>query len=238
MEMAPKSKAHIRSVMHLMFECASRWELFNDRRNPIEMVRVKDSTKRQQRPTVLTVPQYESILAVLKEPVRTMVIVAQCLGLRVQRDCGAPVARLRLRTPTTPRSTEHRKREGWGGEDGVFPGSCTAPIRPLWRSLLEWSKRALPTEDGWVFASPYKNMPYHPTEIQKRHIRPAGSCLVQCPTCGARVGVWCWQDKPTPNGARLPITKSVGLQPGSTVRSVGTRFAIPTGRGWTRAARR
>jgi integrase len=41
----------IRSVMHVIFECAARWELFNERRNPIEMVRVKDS-KRRKRPTL------------------------------------------------------------------------------------------------------------------------------------------------------------------------------------------
>jgi len=45
----------IRCLMHVIFECAARWELFNERRNPIEMVRVK-------------------------EPCRTMVVVAQCLG--------------------------------------------------------------------------------------------------------------------------------------------------------------
>jgi integrase len=60
LEMAPKSKAHIRGVMHLMFECAGRWELFNDRRNPMQMVRVKDSTKRRQRPAILTVTEYEA----------------------------------------------------------------------------------------------------------------------------------------------------------------------------------
>lgn len=52
LDMAPKSKAHIRGVMHVIFECAARWELFNDRRNPIQIVRIKDSTKRRQRPTV------------------------------------------------------------------------------------------------------------------------------------------------------------------------------------------
>jgi len=35
--------------MHVIFECAARWELFTERRNPIEMVRVKDSTKRRKR---------------------------------------------------------------------------------------------------------------------------------------------------------------------------------------------
>ena len=66
-------------------------------------------------------------------------------------------------------------------------------------------KKALPTEEGWVVASPYSNRPYRPTEIQKRHIRPAGSYLVECPNCGAGVGVWCSQVKPTPNGKRLII---------------------------------
>jgi integrase len=204
MEMAPKSKAHIRSVMHLMFECASHWELFNDRRNPIEMVRVKDSTKRQERPTVLTVPQYEAILAVLKEPVRTMVIVAQCLGLRVSE-----IAALQWQDFDFERQQLLVQRSIVNGRVDDVKTEYSRDHVPLHEALvevlLEWSKQALPTEEGWVFASPYKNKPYHPTEIQKRHIRPAGCCLVQCPTCGAGVGVWCWQDKPTPNGARLPI---------------------------------
>jgi integrase len=81
--MAPKSKTHIRSVMHLMFECATRWELFSERRNPIALVRVKDGSKRRQRPAILTVDQFETIIALLKEPYRTMAYIAQCLGLRV-----------------------------------------------------------------------------------------------------------------------------------------------------------
>jgi integrase len=81
--MAPKSKAHIRSVMHLMFECATRWELFTEQRNPIALVRVKGGSKRRQRPTTLTVDEFELIVATLKEPYRTMVYIAQCLGLRV-----------------------------------------------------------------------------------------------------------------------------------------------------------
>ncbi len=81
--MAPKSKAHIRSVMQLMFECATRWELFTEQRNPIALVRVKGGSKRRQRPTTLTVEEFEIIVATLKEPYRTMVYIAQCLGLRV-----------------------------------------------------------------------------------------------------------------------------------------------------------
>jgi hypothetical protein len=71
--------------------------------------------------------------------------------------------------------------------------------------VLEWGKEAVPTEEGWVFANPITNQPYFPTSIQKRHIRPAGCCLVECPKCGVGVGVWCKQDRPTPNGKRLQV---------------------------------
>jgi integrase len=81
--MAPKSKTHIRSVMHLMYECATRWELFTDKRNPIALVRIKGGSKRRQRPIILTVEQFELVVATLREPYRTMVQIAQCLGLRV-----------------------------------------------------------------------------------------------------------------------------------------------------------
>jgi integrase len=57
--------------MHLMFECATRWELFTEQRNPIALVRVKGGSKRRQRPTTLTVEEFEIIVATLKEPYRT-----------------------------------------------------------------------------------------------------------------------------------------------------------------------
>ena len=83
MPLAPKSKANIRSLMHPMFKCAERWELIEMGKNPIALVRVKDCTKRLTTPRVLTVTEYWRLLPHLKEPYRTMVIVAQCLGLRV-----------------------------------------------------------------------------------------------------------------------------------------------------------
>ena len=61
-------------------------------------------------------------------------------------------------------------------------------IASLTEIVLAWSKQAVPTEEGWVFANPMTNRPYHPTEIQKRHLRPSGCCLVACPKCGAASG--------------------------------------------------
>jgi integrase len=58
------------------------------------------------------------------------------------------------------------------------------------------------------------NRPYHPAEIQKRYLRPSGCCTVQCPTCGAKPGVWCWQEGPTANGKRVLIHEERKLTAG------------------------
>ena len=230
MEMAPKSKAHIRSVMHLMFECAARWELFNDRRNPMQIVRVKDSSKRRQRPTVLTVEEYEAILGLLKEPYRTMVIVAQCLGLRVSE-----IAALQWEDFDFERQQLLVQRSIVNGQVDDVKTEYSRDYVPLHEALvdvlLEWSKEATPTEEGWVFASPLTNNPYQTTEVQKRHLRPAGWCLVECPKCGAGSGVWCRQDRPTPNGARLPIHEERRVAAGK-FSSIGWHTFRHTYRSW------
>jgi len=202
--MAPKSKAHIRSVMHLMFECATRWELFTEKRNPITLVRVKGGSKRRQRPTIITVDQFETIVHLLKEPYRTMVYFAQCLGLRVSE-----IAALRWDDFDFEKNQLLVQRSFVDGRTDDVKTEYSQDYVPLHPSLSEialgWSKEALPTEEGWVFPNPITKQPYFPTSIQKRHIRPAGCCLVECPKCGVGVGVWCRQDRPTPNGKRLQV---------------------------------
>jgi integrase len=81
LDLAPKTKSHVRSLMHTIFQCAERWEL--TAKNPIKLVRVKGGTKRLKTPRVLTPQQFEFLLPLIREPFRTMVLVAGCLGLRV-----------------------------------------------------------------------------------------------------------------------------------------------------------
>ena len=81
LDLAPKTKSHVRSLMHTIFQCAERWEL--TAKNPIKLVRVKGGTKRLKTPRVLTPEQFELLLPPIREPFRTMVLVAGCLGLRV-----------------------------------------------------------------------------------------------------------------------------------------------------------
>ena len=97
-------------------------------------------------------------------------------------------------------------------EDGVFKGPRTAH-EALVEVPLEWSKEATPTE-GWGFASALTNKPYQTTRCRSVIASlPDGVCL--------SAGVWRWFGRvvsagcPIPNGARLPIHKSVEFQQGS-----------------------
>jgi integrase len=47
LDLAPKTKSHVKSLMHTIFQCAERWELTD--KNPIKLVRVRGGTKRLKR---------------------------------------------------------------------------------------------------------------------------------------------------------------------------------------------
>ena len=72
-------KAHVRNLMHTLFQVAIRWEMLE--RNPIDLVR--QSRKRLKVPRVLTPAEFKALLGQLSEPHKTMVITVACLGLRV-----------------------------------------------------------------------------------------------------------------------------------------------------------
>jgi integrase len=84
LQLAPKSKVHIRSLLHLLYQYARRWELTDT--NPIELVRQKGGRRRI--PRVLTAEQIRLVLEQLSQPYRTMVLIAACLGLRVSEIIG------------------------------------------------------------------------------------------------------------------------------------------------------
>ena len=80
LKLAPRARGHIRGSMATIFRCAQRWELIEN--NPMDLVRVKDSSKRLERPSVLTAEEFHSLVVHIREPYRTLVLIAGCLGLR------------------------------------------------------------------------------------------------------------------------------------------------------------
>jgi integrase len=240
MDAAPKTKGHIKAIMHRLYEKAMLWELVEWQRNPMELVEIKGISKRQKKPIVLTVEQYYQLLELLPQPYRTMVIVAQCTGLRAEevlalewRDIDFENLSMKVERAVVHGRVESVKTEY--SEDEL-------PLDPDFASvLLDWKmqcQKKAETEEptqlsglDLLFPSPVTGRHYHTAPIQQDYIRPAGCCLVECPKCGAREGVWCLTGSPTPNGKRLPLHKERWEAAGK-YSSVGWHAFRHTYRSW------
>jgi integrase len=77
LDLAPKSRGHVRSIMHILFNWAMKWEYIDiDRMNPLRLVRVKGSSKRLRQPRILSVTEFRLLPDHRHEPIRTMCLVA------------------------------------------------------------------------------------------------------------------------------------------------------------------
>jgi integrase len=81
--LAPKSKAHIRGLLSVVWDYAMWRGDVPTQRNPMELVTVKDASKRKKQPRTLTVEEFRSFARHLTEPFRTMSLLCACLGLRI-----------------------------------------------------------------------------------------------------------------------------------------------------------
>jgi integrase len=169
--LAPKTKNHIRGLMHTIFECARRWELLD--KNPIALVRVRGGSKRLKAPRVLTPEQFCLLPPLLPEPYRTQVWIAGCLGLRVSEIMPLRWSDFDFENLTllVQRSMVH----GRGADVKTEYSKDRVPLDPaLLEILLAHRARHHLTIENWVFANPETNRPYHQDPIQQNHIRKAG----------------------------------------------------------------
>ncbi|MGD0445510.1 MAG: site-specific integrase [Edaphobacter sp.] len=214
MDSAPKTKGHVKAIMHRLYEKAMLWEMVEWQRNPMQLVEVKGISKRKKKPIVLTVEQYYQLLELIPQPYRTMVVVAQCTGLRAEEvlalewqdidfeNLSMKVVRAVVHGRVKMVKTEY-------SEDELPLDPDFAAILLDWkmeseRKAKEEGKTQLAGSD-LLFISPVTGRHFHTAPVQQDYIRPAGCCLVACRKCGAAAGVWCREEGKTPNGGRLPI---------------------------------
>jgi integrase len=166
--LAPKTKAHIRNTLYLLFQWARRWKLVDH--NPIQLVR--QSTKRLKIPRVLTPEEFQALLVQLREPYRTMVIVAGCTGVRACEIMGLKWGAIdwdRL-------SMDIRCSVVAGREDATKTEASEKPVPldpELATALLSWRDKAHYTDTSdYVFAGDAGKARWQ-AMILKDHIQPA-----------------------------------------------------------------
>jgi integrase len=175
LNLAPKSRGHVRSMMHVLFNWAMRWELIPFQINPMNLVHIKGSSKREREPRTLTIEEFRRFIEHVSEPFRTMCIVTVCLGLRVSETLGLKWGDfdwddLRVKI-----------QRSWvaGVEDDVktLYSKKWMPVDPnLAELLLELKGRtaAVAKDTDWVFVNPETGKPYWPGRLQEHHLVPAG----------------------------------------------------------------
>jgi integrase len=171
LDLAPKSKGHVRSIMHILFQWAMKWELMDLQINPMKLVHVKGSSKRLREPVTLTRKQFHHVLRFVVEPFRTMCVVAMCLGLRASELVGLQWTDFDWKN----RYVTIQRGVVIGRVDEVKTrySNKAIPLDPVLASmLLSYRRQAGP--GNWVFPSSRTGRPWWPWTIQRNHLLPAG----------------------------------------------------------------
>jgi integrase len=176
LDLASRTKGHLHNLMRVLFNCAMRWELTDTGENPMKLVRVRGTSKRECEPMVLDVAQFHLLLRELDEPFRTMAILDLATGLR----CSELFALKWCDVLWDDLTLLVRRGIVTGIVSDVKTKYSNAgiPLDPaLVEVLLHWQRKtSFKNPEDWVFASPFVagKMPWYPWGVERRHIIPAG----------------------------------------------------------------
>lgn len=176
LNLAPKSRGHIKTIMLNVFNCAMRWELLPLGINPMSLVRVPDVSKRKTKAKALTATEVQLLMGkISKEPFRTMAWLSVCLGLEPSVLVGLQWADVdfiegcvKIQRGVVCNHVDLAKNEYREAPLPLDPSLVEMLSR--WRENTPWKE-----EGDWVFASPYFNgkKPYSPRHVAEDHLWPA-----------------------------------------------------------------
>ena len=173
LELSPKYKGHIRSLLYRLFDKAMLWELLDVERNPMELVEVKGISKRKKRPCVLQLKDAWKVLDHMVQPYRTMALIALCFGLRISEILG-----LCWTDFDFGRKIVLVQRSSVGKRLNKLKTEYSQDEVPLERgfilALKKWQKLCPESSEQWVFPSPATGRPYHSDSIRADYLVPVG----------------------------------------------------------------
>lgn len=181
--LAPKSKAHLKGLMTILFNHAMKWKWIPLERNPMELVQIKGGTRRRSRPRVLAVQQAKAFFAYLKvQYLKVLNILLMCYGPILSEVLGLQWGDIDWKSRIV-----HIRRaivQGRVGEVKTEYRDADLPLHPdVAEILMDWRRTTEFAKDSdWIFASPFKSgeKPYFPTTIQhKIHVAAKAAGLAE-----------------------------------------------------------
>jgi integrase len=168
--LAAKTKGQVRALFHLLFEKAMLWGLIDLQRNPVELVKLKGTSRRTRRPQVISPEKLQELVAVLREPYRTMVIVAMCTGLRVSEILALRWEHIDFKAGSM--LVQQGVVNGRIGKVKTEASHDEIPLDPVFAQvLLNWRGNR---KEGLVFPSHVTGRCFHAGMIQRQILKPKG----------------------------------------------------------------
>jgi integrase len=154
--LSPRSKTHVRSLMHGLVEFAMWAGLLDISRNPVSLVRNIGATRKVRKARSLTAEQFHALLKELHEPFATMAFISVCLGLRISEalalrwaDVDWLGSKLSVRRGIVNQIVGDVKTQG-SAKTFNLAGELMERLK-IWKQSSEF-----PGADDWIFASPFK----------------------------------------------------------------------------------
>jgi integrase len=167
---------HIRGVMSVLLEYAMLLGIVPVGRNPMELVKIEGASKRIKQPKNLTFLQFIHLLSFLREPYRTMAVLAGALGLRCSEFDGLIWSDISFDNQLL--SVERAVVRGRVDDVKTRFSKQKLPLDPAVMEVLKrWKEQSQFThEEDWVFASSAKlgKKPIHAQAAQDWALAPAG----------------------------------------------------------------
>jgi integrase len=171
LDLSPKTRGQVRALMHLLFEKAMLWELIDIQRNPVQLVKLRGTSRRTRKLQILAPEKFQELLGVLPKTHRMMAIVAMCTGLRVSE-----ILALRWEHIDFKKGVMLIQQGVVNGRIGRVKTEASqdeVPLDPAFSAVLqEWNGTKT---EGLVFPSPMTGRPFYAGILQRNVLRPKGA---------------------------------------------------------------
>jgi integrase len=156
LQLTPRSRAAVRGLLRILWEYAMWRGDVTTQRNPMELVTIKNASKRLHHARSMSVVEFQKLIVHLQQPFRTIALVSVCFGLRISECLGLRWSDLDwLSARLTVQRGIVRQRVGdTKTEYSNRPLTIDAGMLEVFKAWKHTTQFSSP--DDWVFAAPVK----------------------------------------------------------------------------------